>query len=149
MSEFLLFQTGGTTFAISLGWVASVHRLADMAEICGSGKAGRSERTGHCRIAGRKVPWVDLGVVLGMGTASVFQRLICIRVFERLMAIRADYVERVLEIAADAVLPVPPPFSGKSTRWFPQVLDLADRLVLVLDPEGMLGGKRRPVASES
>lgn len=130
MRELMLFRAGRYRLALALPTVRGIHPAGDL----------RIAAPGRCTLDGREMALYDLGARLGGRNPDAGNpRVIRIEAAGRPMALRVDAVERVVGVAEERIVPLPPAFRGRPARWFPAVVRDADTLALLLSPEGMAG----------
>lgn len=146
MREIMLIRIGLYPLGVDLSRVKAVQRRGDLDMIEASGEEGRRVRFPD----GEVLPLHDIHGKLHRvffpeaeeppeWESAKILRLTHHDAGKGLeIALGVDEAERVVDVPAEAVDPLPPAFGRTSLDWFPEILTLDERLILLLNPGGIV-----------
>ena len=106
---------------------------------------------GIINLRGRIIPVVDLRDRFGMADADITKasRIVVCEAAGTRVGLTVDAVSEVLMVPADAVEPTPEVAVGTDARALRGIARLGDRLVILLDLDGLFNGPERLALGES
>lgn len=136
MKELLLFQVGTMQFGIELPLISSIQPMKQIV-----GEPRQKGRRMTQIVDGRETELYDLLSFFEKETpsaASDTRKLIMVQVEGQPMGMIVDRVDRVVSVENSRIELLPSIFEGPSMLCFPGVLIYEDRLVLLLNPAGIV-----------
>ena len=133
--QLVIFSLGGEEYALP---IAAVHEIVRYTEPRSVASASGRVR-GVISLRGRIIPVIDLASSLGIAARAVTEssKIVIVEAGSDLVGVIVDDVEEVLAITAEQVEPVPARDSAIEA-----LAKIGDRLVGLLDPDGVLGDAR-------
>jgi purine-binding chemotaxis protein CheW len=130
--QLVVFSLGEEEYALP---ITQVHEIIRFTEPRSVGSTDPSVR-GVISLRGKILPVYDLATRLGLEHESVAEaKIVIVETAEDMAGVVVDDVEEVITIDADA-LDEPPTAGG---RGIDGIAKIGDRLVVLLDPEGIVG----------
>ncbi len=141
MSKLILFQSGGVQFAIEQTHVTDIQPGSALSSL----PLKRQERQ-SVDYRGRTLKLIDLAASLNHETtppSSSDAKMFMVNVDSRssAAALWADKVYGVLDAEAGQLEVLPPVFTGTARAYFPNMLRIKGRLVLVLNTAAVVSGE--------
>ena len=143
---FILFEVAGATYAVKadlvqqvemLDLLTRVHKAPDFVE-------------GVTSIRGQVIPVVSMRKRFQMEEVehTMRTRLIVIRLDERRIGMLVDSAREFVCLSPDQILPAPEGLSGPGVEYLEGVVNLSDRLILVINLHRLFGASEKEVLTE-
>lgn len=127
--QVVVFSLGGEEYALPIGAVHEIIRYTEPRSVVSQDPWTR----GVIALRGKIIPIFDLAARLGLATAGTPGKIVIVETGTGQLGVTVDQVEEVLTVAADALEAVP----TASRDSIEAIAKLGDRLVILLNPEGL------------
>jgi purine-binding chemotaxis protein CheW len=134
--QYVLFEVGGTTYAIPSTEVAHVEMVQHITLVPNANPA----IDGVVFSRGQVIPALNLRTRFGLPseTHTLRTRLIFVQLRERLVALLADSAREFLRIPDEVIRPIEQTLTGISGNYLKGVAQLGERLILLIDLAAVL-----------
>lgn len=139
MVQLVSFRVAGEEYGVEVGRVREIIRLPEITKVPRS----PAHIDGIIHLRGSVIPIISLRETFGLPPAPTDNntRIVVTTVGERVFGFKVDAVSEVIRISLQEVQP--PPFligSGGEKRCVEGVVNRAERLLIMLDPERIVSG---------
>jgi purine-binding chemotaxis protein CheW len=136
--QLVVFSLGEEEYALPITQVQEIIRYTEP-------RAVASEEAwirGVISLRGKIIPVCDLGALLGLHTElAESAKVVIVETARGTVGVMVDEVEEVLTVQRDQLEAVP----GAGRDFIEAIAKVGDRLVILLDPEGLFPGIELPV----
>jgi purine-binding chemotaxis protein CheW len=127
--QLVVFSLGNEEYALPIGAVHEIIRYTEPRSVVSEAAWIR----GVIGLRGKIVPIYDLGARLGLVAESVSGKIVIVETGAEQVGVMVDDVEEVLTVSSDQLEDVP----SANTESIDAVAKIGDRLVILLNPEGL------------
>jgi chemotaxis signal transduction protein len=133
MRQLLLFQTGNIEFALDRNCISRIQPVPEAS----TGVKGRIQQQ-PVEVEGRELLLIDLAAASNNDKATSYpHKAEMIVVKESRLALFADQVKSTFDLNGEPIDELPPVFGGTARACFPNVLQMKNQMVLVIDPDAL------------
>jgi purine-binding chemotaxis protein CheW len=138
--QLVVFSLGDEEYALPITQVHEIIRFTEPRSVASSDPSVR----GVISLRGKILPVYDLATRLGMEhrSSDVEAKIVIVETAEDMAGVVVDDVEEVITIDSDALDEAP----TAGGRAIDGIAKIGDRLVVLLDPEGIVGAAAAPDA---
>jgi purine-binding chemotaxis protein CheW len=139
--QLVVFSLGEEEYALPITQVHEIIRFTEPRSVASSDPSVR----GVISLRGKILPVYDLAARLGVEigpTRPSEAKIVIIETAQEMAGVVVDDVEEVITIDADQLEPAP----AAGGRGIDAIVKIDDRLVVLLDPEGIVGAAAAPNA---
>lgn len=133
MRQLVLFQTGNIEFALDRNYISRIQPMP-----AASTGAKRRVQQQPVDVEGRERLLIDLAAASNNDKSTSYPpeaEMIIVKASR--LALLADRVKSTLDINGERIDELPPVFGGTARACFPNVLQLNNQMVLVIDPDAL------------
>lgn len=124
-TRFVLFSVGDVEYAVE---ATAVRRFLPAGDAAG----------GAAVFGGNTYPLVDLRARFRMPAAGAARPMLLVEGRRGGAGVLVDAVLNVVQVQTDAIVELPETFAGAERRWFRGLARLGDRVLVIVDVEGLL-----------
>ena len=131
--QLVVFSLGDEEYALPITQVHEIIRFTEPRSVASSDPSVR----GVISLRGKILPVYDLATRLGMehSSSATDAKIVIVETADDMAGVVVDDVEEVITIASDALAEAP----AAGGRGIDGIAKIGDRLVVLLDPEGIIG----------